>query len=216
MKTKNFILTILLVGLSFVGSAQAPGTKVYPPFVSPNQSVFPVDNTFRPYVRQYINTPDAVGGLDSIPLYLDANALDVFVQPSDSLADSVVYYFPSQLQIPALNGAFQNTSTLAYYNKQTGQLFSTINFVVQCNNAATKTKVKFRNKYVSGFIFSTAADSTVALTSKQRLYMTFKNIDGQHFMETGKVVKFIPCMWDYQFDPNDVHTLAWRERNSQY
>lgn len=203
MKTKNLVLTIICLGLSLLSFGQVPGTNVWPPFATPSSS-FPVDNTYRPYVRQYVNTPDA-GVKDTIPLYLNINALEVSIQPSDSLKDSIVYLVPSLQQIPTIGGSLTNTSTGVTYNLQTGPVFQGMTFVIQNgNDTATvpkyKHKIKFRNKYTSAFLFSTAADSSITLNSKQRLYMTFKNIDGIHYLETGKVVKFTSDADDWRYD----------------
>ena len=177
MKNKFLLLSLLFV--SAVSFGQWNG--VYPPFGPPPSN----DVTFRPLTLQYINTPDVAGGLDTIKLY--PYAFDIYIQPSDSLADSIVYCIPQLQPVQAPQTVIGTSGAL---NSQTGQLFSTLTFVVVANNAAVKTKVKFRNKYNTAFTFSVAAaDSTVSLTAKQRLVMKFQNVDGKHYSEIFKSVK---------------------------
>lgn len=155
---KKFLALLMICTLTFAASAQ---------FLTPRFGVgtdFFGGNKGVKYTPSFAlnNTPD-VAGLDTVKMF--GNVFRQYVSPSDSVQDTLVYCFKSLASCYAYD-------ELAF------------NFISR--NATTK--IKFRNKYTSAFVFTTAGDSTITLTAKQRARITFV-FDGAKWLETGKVVK---------------------------
>lgn len=108
------------------------------------------------------NTNDAAGA-DTIKLF--GNVFRQYVSPKDSLKDSIVYRFKS------LASCYPYDELI--FNFYAGK--------------ASK-KIRFSNRILSAFVFSTAGDSTTTLAANKRMRITFI-FDGTKWLETGKVVQ---------------------------
>ena len=108
------------------------------------------------------STADATGA-DTVKLF--GTNFKQYVQPSSGLVDSLTYCFKSLASCYAFD-------EFLFDLKSTGS-----------------TKVKFRNKYTTAFIWSVAAaDSTISLTSGQELIIKFI-FNGTKWVEQGKTIK---------------------------
>ena len=119
------------------------------------------DNTYRFLSQKFIGSTDATGA-DTVKVYPGTFS----VYDNIALVDSITY------QIKSNAGAYAGD-----------------NFFVQVTNGTGTHKVKFTNKGANSFLFGVSAgDSTISLTTGQRLYIRFI-FDGVKWLETAKVVK---------------------------
>lgn len=196
---KKLFGIIAIVSLFLAGCVPAVHAQknLYPRWYQVNNNVakLPMKGSYQSNPLYWDTVADPTGGKDTS--FIRVGTYHNIVK-LDSLRDSMVFCV---LGTGATLAA--DSLHLARHSKYGGSFSGLypddeIIFIVQngYDTVGTNTgtyknhhKIKFRNKYMSPFLFTTAADSTIALSSKQRLYMTFKVIDPYHLLETGKVIK---------------------------
>ena len=166
---KKFIFSLIATFAATFVFGQLPGT--------PRFGTTPATNYTFTSLTGVLLAPKThiTGGLDTFRIY--PNAYTTIVNPIDSIQDSVVFIIPSNYGAHIGDG---------------------MDFQGICNNAAVKTKIKFRNgtagngahlAALNTWSFAvTAGDSTIALTAKQRFLVKWR-FDGSKWVETGKIVK---------------------------
>jgi hypothetical protein len=159
MKNKFLLLSLLFVSAFVSAQTYAP----FPWGSGPPEN----DNTGRILTYNANTSPSIVYATkDTVKLY--PNQWETLVQPSDSVADTITYTIPGR---PA---SLYNGAVMKFYGLSAN---------------GSNHMIRFRIVYGSGvrFLYSTAADSTLTLTSKKHYYISFQ-YDGHDFIETGKSV----------------------------
>lgn len=160
-KFKSIFGIFLIAALAICSEAQAQQTT---PRFGVGVNFFGGNNGVKYTPSFSLNNTNDVAGLDTVKLF--GNVFVQNVAPADSVRDSLVY-------------CFKSIASCYPYDQLT------FNFIGS-NKAGLK--IKFRNKYTSAFVFTTAADSTLAIAAKKRTRITFV-FDGTKWIETGKVVQ---------------------------